>query len=168
MIRRHEPTEGEWKLLAPLVPRAATGRPRVSDRQVINGMVYKIRTGISWRDLPERHGPWKTVYTRFRHYALNCAFTWALQQIQACADAAGDVETGSSRSTPPSSAPTSSAGRVRRWGFLVCGRLLGIGSWGPRWRCRHGCTAVFRGVQAVALVESTGRSINSGSMSLVA
>ncbi|WP_217245083.1 transposase [Streptomyces sp. AC602_WCS936] len=63
-LRRHEPTDAEWKLLNPLVPRPATGRPRVSDRQVINGMVYKTRTGISWRDLPERYGPWKTVYTR--------------------------------------------------------------------------------------------------------
>ncbi|MBQ0850382.1 transposase [Streptomyces sp. BH-SS-21] len=60
MIRRHELTDQEWELLAPLIPRAATGRPRVSDRQVINGMVYKIRTGISWRDLPERYGPWQT------------------------------------------------------------------------------------------------------------
>jgi transposase len=38
----------------------------VAERQVINGMVYKIRTGISWRDLPERYGPWQTVCTRFR------------------------------------------------------------------------------------------------------
>ncbi|WP_435883166.1 transposase, partial [Streptomyces chartreusis] len=37
-----------------------TGRPRASDRQVVNGMVYKIRTGISRRDLPERYGPWQT------------------------------------------------------------------------------------------------------------
>ncbi|WP_143652583.1 transposase, partial [Streptomyces sp. 13-12-16] len=70
-------------MLAPLIPRAATGRPRVSDRQVINGMVYKIRTGISWRDLPERYGPWQTVYTRFRRYAIDGVFTRALQQIQA-------------------------------------------------------------------------------------
>ncbi|TXS54720.1 transposase, partial [Streptomyces sp. me109] len=44
-------------------------------------MVYKIRTGISWRDLPDRYGPWKTVYTRFRRYALDGVFTRALQQI---------------------------------------------------------------------------------------
>ncbi|TXS62934.1 transposase, partial [Streptomyces sp. me109] len=54
-------------------------------------MVYKIRTGISWRDLPDRYGPWKTVYTRFRRYALDGVFTRALQQIQA-------------RSTPASAA----------------------------------------------------------------
>jgi len=92
VIRRHELTAQEWELLAPLIPRAATGRPRVPDRQVINGMVYKIRTGISWRDLPERYGPWQTVYTRFRRYALDGVFTRALQQIQARADAAGDID----------------------------------------------------------------------------
>ncbi|MFH9677573.1 IS5 family transposase [Streptomyces sp. NPDC017405] len=91
-MRRHELTDLEWELLAPLTPRAATGRPRVEDRQVINGMVYKIRTGISWRDLPERYGSWKTVYTRFRRYALDGVFTRALQQIQAQADAAGDID----------------------------------------------------------------------------
>lgn len=92
VIRRHELTDQDWELLAPLIPRAVTGRPRVEDRQVINGMVYKIRTGISWRDLPERYGPWKTVYTRFRRYALHGVFTRALQQIQARADAAGDID----------------------------------------------------------------------------
>jgi transposase len=64
----------------------------VEDRQVINAMVYKIRTGISWRDLPERYGPWKTVYTRFRRYALDGVFTRALQTIQAHADAAGGID----------------------------------------------------------------------------
>ncbi|MFI6936832.1 transposase [Streptomyces sp. NPDC050287] len=47
VIRRHELIDQEWELLVPLIPRATTGRPRVPDRQVINGTVYKIRTGIS-------------------------------------------------------------------------------------------------------------------------
>jgi transposase len=64
----------------------------VEDRQVVNWMVYKIRTGISWRDLPEPYRPWQTVYTRFRRYALDGVFTRALQQIQAHADAAGDID----------------------------------------------------------------------------
>ncbi|MER7514597.1 transposase [Streptomyces lavendulae] len=54
------------------------GRPRAEDRRVVNGMVYKIQTGLSWRDLPERYSPWKTVYTRFRLYAINGVFTQAL------------------------------------------------------------------------------------------
>ncbi|MFK4186999.1 transposase [Streptomyces sparsogenes] len=48
------PVFQERELLAPLIPRTPAGRPRVSDRQVISGMAYQIRTGISWRDLPER------------------------------------------------------------------------------------------------------------------
>jgi transposase len=53
-------------LLAPLVSQARNGRPRTDDRRILNGMVYKIRTEITWRDLPERYGPWQRVYTRFR------------------------------------------------------------------------------------------------------
>ncbi|MFC8350049.1 transposase [Streptomyces sp. NPDC057280] len=79
VIRRHELTDHQWELLAPLMHRAATGRPRVSDRQGINAMVYKIRTGISWRALPERYGPWRTVHTRLRRYALEDVFTHALE-----------------------------------------------------------------------------------------
>ncbi|MEU6688308.1 transposase [Streptomyces sp. NPDC046832] len=92
VIRRDELTDQEWELLAPLIPRtfhgSATGdRPAGHQR-----VAYKIRTGISWRDLPERYGPWKTVYTRFRRYALEGVFTRALRQIQAQADAAGDID----------------------------------------------------------------------------
>lgn len=57
VIRHHELPDQDWELLATLIPRAATGWPGIEDRQVINGMVYKIRTVISWRDLPERSGP---------------------------------------------------------------------------------------------------------------
>ncbi|WP_435853965.1 IS5 family transposase [Streptomyces misionensis] len=91
-MHRHELSDREWDLLAPLIPRAVTGRPRVDDRQVINGMIYKIRTGLPWRDLPDRYGPWQTVYTRFRRYALSGVFAQALQQIQAKADSAGDID----------------------------------------------------------------------------
>ncbi|WP_406351337.1 IS5 family transposase [Streptomyces sp. NBC_01635] len=91
-MQRHELTDQEWGSLAPLIPSAATGRPRVDDRRVINGMLYKIRTGVPWRDLPHRYGSWQTVYTRSRRYALSGVFTQALQQIQAQADAAGAID----------------------------------------------------------------------------
>ncbi|MGY1583874.1 transposase [Streptomyces sp. MN13] len=90
-MHRHELSDHEWDLLAPLIPRAVTGRPRADDRRVING-IYKIRTDLPWRCLPDRYGPWQTLYTRFRRYALGGVFTRALQQIQAQADAAGDID----------------------------------------------------------------------------
>jgi transposase len=51
-------------------------------------MIYKIRTGMPWRDLPDRYGPWQSVYTRFRRYALSGVLTQALQLDQAQTDAA--------------------------------------------------------------------------------
>ncbi|WP_414497535.1 transposase [Streptomyces sp. CRN 30] len=54
VVRRRELSDKDWELLAPLIPRAATGRPRVEGRQVINGVVHKIRTGMSWRDRSPR------------------------------------------------------------------------------------------------------------------
>ncbi|MEU9083529.1 transposase [Streptomyces sp. NPDC048357] len=92
VIRRHELADQDWELRFPLKPTAVRGRRRVEDRQVINGMVCKIRTGVSWRDLPERYRSWKTAYTRFRRYAIDGVFTRALQRIQAQADAAGDID----------------------------------------------------------------------------
>ncbi|MFE9500407.1 transposase [Streptomyces collinus] len=58
----------------------------------MNGIVYKIRTGILWCNLPARYGSWPTVYTRFGRYALDGVFTRALEQIKAHADAVGDVD----------------------------------------------------------------------------
>ncbi|WNE95547.1 transposase [Streptomyces luomodiensis] len=91
VVRRHELTDQEWELLAADTPgrdgAAPRGGPAGRQRDGLQD-----RTGISWRDLPERYGPWKTVYTRFRCYALDGVFTRALQQIQAHADAAGDID----------------------------------------------------------------------------
>ncbi|MFI2415791.1 transposase [Streptomyces sp. NPDC018947] len=69
-------THRVWLLLPrlPLPPhvhgRTILGRARMYDRRVINGMVYKISNRLPWRDLPDRYGPWQTVYTRFRRYSV--------------------------------------------------------------------------------------------------
>ncbi len=57
VVRHHELIGGERELLVPQMPRAVAGWPRVAGRQVVNGMVYKIRIGLLWRDLPERYEP---------------------------------------------------------------------------------------------------------------
>jgi transposase len=58
VIRRHELSDVEWEKLSRSLPRSGTGRPRVNDRVVLNGIVWKLRTGSAWRDVPERYGPW--------------------------------------------------------------------------------------------------------------
>ena len=67
-MRRHELTDEQWDRLEPLLPpqRPATGRPAKDHRMVLNGILWILRTGAPWRDLPERYGSWKTIYSRFR------------------------------------------------------------------------------------------------------
>jgi transposase len=93
---------------------------------VIDGILHRIRTGAHWRDLPERFGPWKTVYERHRLWSADGTWEYLLQQIRAAADADGeagwDISAGSTavrahqhaagaRIAPP--APVPEGGRRR-------------------------------------------------------
>jgi len=62
---RHELSDEEWGVIAPLLPTNTRGVERVDDRRVINGVLWRFRTGSSWRDVPERYGPRTTLYNRF-------------------------------------------------------------------------------------------------------
>lgn len=69
MLRRYELTDDEWNRIVDLLSPENTGkqdRPRKDNRTIVNGMVWIARSGAPWRDLPERYGPWETVYSRFR------------------------------------------------------------------------------------------------------
>jgi transposase len=61
-------------------------------RQVIDGILHRVRTGVQWRDLPERFGPWKTVYERHRRWSADGTWERLLQRVQAAADAAGEID----------------------------------------------------------------------------
>lgn len=92
MVRRHELTDEQWATLAPLLPRPVMGRPRHDDRRILNAIIFKARTGVAWRDLPDRYRPWQTAYTRFRRWALNGTFDRLLTALQSRADAAGAID----------------------------------------------------------------------------
>lgn len=64
-IRRYEMTDEQWEQIKDLIPKAKTGRPPKDNRQMFNAMLWMARSGAGWEDLPERYGPWKTVYSRF-------------------------------------------------------------------------------------------------------
>lgn len=71
MLRRYELTDQEWEQIAPLLPAQNTGkpgRPPKDNRLMLNAMVWLARSGAAWRDLPERYGPWTSVYSRFRKW----------------------------------------------------------------------------------------------------
>ncbi len=66
-------TDEQWKLIEPLLPPAKNGgRPRSTDlRQVMNGILYLVRTGCSWRMLPHDFPPWPTVHDYYWKYRRN-------------------------------------------------------------------------------------------------
>lgn len=70
MLKRYELTDQEWEQIAPLLPsgKGKRGRPPKDNRQMLNAMVWLARSGAPWRDLPERYGPWESVYSRFRKW----------------------------------------------------------------------------------------------------
>jgi transposase len=93
-VRRHELSEAQWASLAPLLPpqKAKRGRPSRDHRTLLNGILWKIRTGAPWRDVPERYGPWQTVYSRFRRWRLAGLWDRLFATVRERADAAGEVD----------------------------------------------------------------------------
>ena len=62
---RYDLTNFEWSVIAPLLPQKSRGVPRVDDRRVLSAILWVLRSGSPWRDLPERYGPYTTAYNRF-------------------------------------------------------------------------------------------------------
>lgn len=63
--RRYELTDREWAIIEPLLPNKSRGVPRVDDRRLLNGILWRFRTGSPWAEIPERYGPSTTCYNRF-------------------------------------------------------------------------------------------------------
>lgn len=65
-MARHRLTDEQWDLINDLFSApAATGRPPADPRMMVDGILWRLRTGAPWRDVPEEFGPWITVYKHF-------------------------------------------------------------------------------------------------------
>ena len=67
-------------------------RPFRDHRQVVEGVIYRFRTGIAWRDLPASFGPWQTVWKRHHRFSTDGTWDKIHARLLAEADAAGDIE----------------------------------------------------------------------------
>jgi transposase len=69
-LSRGDLSEAEWRILKDLLPpeRGRKSRPASDNRPIINGILWRTRTGAPWRDVPEKYGKWMTVYQRFRRW----------------------------------------------------------------------------------------------------
>src|SRR5215204_3924421 len=73
MSRERVLTDVQWKRIAPLMPSSegVKSRPFRDHRQVVEGVIYRFRTGLAWRDLPPAFGPWQTVWKRHHRFATD-------------------------------------------------------------------------------------------------
>ena len=75
-----------------MLPVSGGGRRWRDHRQVINAILWKLRTGAPWRDLPERYGPWKTAHERLRRWTADGTWDRILTEVITKDDAVGAVQ----------------------------------------------------------------------------
>jgi transposase len=75
---------------ATFAEQAARRGPRVDDRRVLNGIFYQLRSGSPWADLPERYGPYTTVYNRFNRWRKAGVWDKLMDAIIAAHEARGE------------------------------------------------------------------------------
>lgn len=87
-------SDDQWDLIEPLLPaqHSGKGRPMRDHRQVLEGVIYRYRCGIAWRDLPASFGPWQTVWKRHRRFSEDGTWDKIHQALLTRADHAGEVE----------------------------------------------------------------------------
>ena len=93
-MKRHELTDEQWELVAPLIPQKAarTGRPAKDPRLMLNGVMWILGTGAPWRDLPERLGSCKTVHRYFSQWRQTGVFARIIEALQIKLDEQGLID----------------------------------------------------------------------------
>ncbi|MFD0141307.1 MULTISPECIES: IS5 family transposase [unclassified Streptomyces] len=90
---RGDLTDEQWAVLEPLLPKGTrTGRlPVWPRRQLIDGIRFRVRTGVPWRDVPVEYGAWGRVYDLFRRWQRDGTWNQVLTRLQSLADAKGAI-----------------------------------------------------------------------------
>ena len=92
-MARGDLTDGQWALIEPHLPIAASG-PIPDLRKHFNAVMWRFRTGSPWRDLPDEFGPWQSAYDRFRIWATQGVLQQLMEAMIAEAAARGEVDLG--------------------------------------------------------------------------
>ena len=94
MSKRHALTDEHWQAVEPFVPKstARTGRPPSDRRLMLDGIFWILSTGAPWRDLPERFGPWQTVYDHFNKWRRSGVFAAIVEALQVRLDKDGLID----------------------------------------------------------------------------
>ena len=90
-MRRHELSDAEWKRIEELLPTQPGPRSKRGDREFVNAVIWRVRTGVPWRDLPERFGAWQTIYNRFSRWAKRGVWERLFKELAIEVDDAGSL-----------------------------------------------------------------------------
>jgi len=94
-MHRHALTDEQWARLQRVLPWRARGRKSTrGDRLFVDAVVFRAKTGIPWRDLPERFGPWKSVYNRFANWAAKDAWADVFRELRIEVDETASIVDG--------------------------------------------------------------------------
>ena len=87
-------SDSQWAMIEGLLPRRTgrRGRPFSDARMIVEGIVYRYRCGIAWRDVPAVFGPWQTLWTWHRRMAWQGTWDRVLERLLAAAEAAGMID----------------------------------------------------------------------------
>jgi transposase len=90
-------TEKQWAVLAPLLPKPRVrkdrrGRPWRDPRDVMNGILWVLRTGAPWKDLPERYPSYQTCHRRFQHWVESGTMRRVLEALARDLEARGALD----------------------------------------------------------------------------
>ena len=95
-MHRHALTDDQWRRLQAVLPKQKAGPEATrGDRLFIDAVLYRAKTGMPWRDLPERFGPWKSVYNRFANWAKKGHWATIFKELQIEVDETGSIVDGS-------------------------------------------------------------------------
>lgn len=93
-MNRGDLSNEQWERIEKRLPpqKPKTGRPAKDHRTIVNGILWVLRTGAPWRDLPERYGSWSTVASRFYRWRSQGVWDWVLAELQAEGDQQGELD----------------------------------------------------------------------------
>jgi transposase len=83
-----------WARIEPVLPalKGPMGKTMKPHRPLVEGSIYRLRTGIAWRDLPAEFGPWQTVWKRHARFCKDGTWDKVLLALQIEADANGEID----------------------------------------------------------------------------
>ena len=89
-MHRHALTDEQWERLQRVLPKQRSG-PKAQDREFVDAVLYRAKTGVAWRDLPERFGPWKSIYNRFSNWARRGLWEEIFKTLRVEVDETGSI-----------------------------------------------------------------------------